>query len=353
MKRLVYIDTSEFVSANFAFTASRLATAVSRAKAGQIEIGVPPITHNEVLAQIDKSLHQAENALGAARKDAKLLRNVDGELSQALFDDFDTDAYRAIFRKNWEQFLEDAKAIDLKYQDADIARVFDLYFSEMPPFSGGKKKNEFPDAFILSVLNAWGESEGREVLVATSDKDMEDGVKAFGMLRFAGKLEQLLDQVTKEFDQLALTAEGAIQALEQQIEAALCANFQGLGFVLDDQNGDVTDVTAQEASFASSLLGVSDIGDGYCEAIFDLTGAVGFEAALEYDDMDTAVWDHEDKVYSYLESKRETVKRNEPFQATVKIVFAPDDKTNLDFELTWGSPKDVSVSSSASDAGYM
>jgi len=70
---------------------------------------------------------------------------------------------------------------------------------------------------------------------------------------------------------------------------------------------------------------------------------------LSYDDMDTAIYDHEDKRHFVLNTIDESVERDEVFQATVTITFSLSDEDDRKFEIIWNSPKDVSVSSSAND----
>jgi hypothetical protein len=39
------------------------------------------------------------------------------------------------------------------------------FFRKSPLFGGGKKKSEFPDAFVLSTLSEWAESVQEDVIV--------------------------------------------------------------------------------------------------------------------------------------------------------------------------------------------
>ena len=73
-----------------------------------------------------------------------------------------------IFKNNY------AKAIKLGYPDPDI--IFKQYFSAMPPFSG-KKKHEFPDAFVIEAVRQHLETHCNDALLVVS-KD-EDWKKAF------------------------------------------------------------------------------------------------------------------------------------------------------------------------------
>lgn len=349
MNRLIYIDTSEFVSANFDYSGSRFSTVVSRVEAGQIKLGLPSITKREISSQLEKALHVASQALGKVRNDARVLRNVKSDFTNSLFEQFDSPAYKQLLDSKLNNFLVQANAINLDFDNVNVAAVFDLYFSKKPPFGLGKKKNEFPDAFVLEILSAWAEEEQQEVYIASSDTDIEEGIKNYARLHYAGTLEQLLDKVAREFDNLIPSAEGAVQALEKEIEETICRKFEELGFVLDDQDGEVSEARALEASFVASLLHVEDLGNGSGAATFDLVTSIKFEADLTYDDMDTAIYDSEDKQYYVLNVVDETVDGFEVFQANLEVTFSLTAIDEREFTFSWGVQRDVRISSSASD----
>jgi len=228
MKRLIYIDTSEFVAANFAFAGQRLTTVVSRVKAGQVAIGLPSITKQEIISQIDKALHEADQAIAKARSGARVLRNLDDDFSISLFRDFDRAAHRETLSAQLDEFLSDSEAIILDFDGVDPAAIFEMYFSKKAPFGDSKKKSEFPDAFTLAMLSEWADSEQQDVFIASSDGDFQAGASGFHRLEHVGTLEQLLARIALEFDQLAPAAETALRALEGEIEDGLCERFQEL-----------------------------------------------------------------------------------------------------------------------------
>lgn len=349
MKRLIYIDTSEFVSANFNFDSERFKTVLARVDSGQIEVGMTEITKREILSKIDEALDSAEREVKKARSAARILRNLGDGLPEALFRDFDRADYQAKLHAQLEVFLARAKVEKLNIDMADSARVFDLYFSRMAPFGDAKKKDEFPDAFVLSVLSSWGEDEQREVLIASSDGDIREGVENFPWVKHAGTLEELLGRIAAELDQFVPAAKAALAALEKHIEQKLSDHFEGLGFVLSDQDGDVSDVRVTETSYDASLLHVEALGGNRGVASFDVVGRIHYEANLSYDDMESAFYDSEDKCYHVLDTVEESVDREEIFQATISITFWVDGKEEAEFELEWSSPVDVSVDSSAQD----
>jgi len=65
-------------------------------------------------------------------------------------------------------------AVSLNYPDPEL--IFNLYFSAKPPFSEvGKKKNEFPDAFVIEATKQYIEEHPNDVLLVVSkDRDWND-----------------------------------------------------------------------------------------------------------------------------------------------------------------------------------
>jgi hypothetical protein len=114
-------------------------------------------------SELKKSLHENEGLFNHYAIDSKLpIDEID--IAQDLYN-----AYQSNY----------CSAIMLHY--ADPKEVFNSYFQSMPPFSEtGKKKNEFPDAFILRSIMTYlqGHSEST-LLVVSDDKDWEDTLKEF------------------------------------------------------------------------------------------------------------------------------------------------------------------------------
>lgn len=349
MKRLVYIDTSEFTSANFSFNGPKLKTVISRAVSDQIEIGMPSITINEIISQIKKSVHNAEQAILKARTGAKILRNLDDEFSQLLFSSFENTSIYENITIQLEKFLSDSKSIIIGFDNIEPSYVFDLYFSKMAPFGDGKKKAEFPDAFTLSMLSNWAESESKNVLIASSDNDIKEGAKNFNRLEYVGTLEQLLDKISRIFDELSPSAEKAFELLKDKIEQNICNQFIEMGFILEDQDGEVAEVRVQDVLINVSLLHVDDFEKNYGEAIFDLIATINYEAELSYDDMTTAVYDSEDKNYFILNTIDETVERSEILQGDISITFSLNSDEDIEFSVDFEKQYDIRVSSSYED----
>lgn len=50
---------------------------------------------------------------------------------------------------------------------------FLIIISKKPPFGETKKKDEFPDAFVLAALEGWCEKNNERIYVASTDPDLK------------------------------------------------------------------------------------------------------------------------------------------------------------------------------------
>jgi hypothetical protein len=120
-------------------------------------------------------------------------------------------------------------------------------------------------------------------------------------------------------------------------------------FIIDDQAGEVLDARAIETSFDSSLLHVEGLDDGYGVAVYDVVGTMLYEADLEYDDLDTAIYDSEDKRLIVWQKIEETLTQEEIYQAEITVTFSLSEVSDVKFDVIWNSPLDVRVQTSHND----
>jgi hypothetical protein len=69
------------------------------------------------------------------------------------------------------EFLKKAKFTFVPIE-ANISEIFDDYFAGTPPFGEGKKKSEFPDAFVLASLLSWLRPGRPKMYIVGKDPDL-------------------------------------------------------------------------------------------------------------------------------------------------------------------------------------
>ena len=94
--------------------------------------------------------------------------------------------------------LEDTSMVDTE-------TLFDGYFAGTPPFGGGAKKKEFPDALALNALEAFAEKEAIAILVVSRDKHWNEFCSESQRLYLVDNLEHALALINKPTELLRKT----------------------------------------------------------------------------------------------------------------------------------------------------
>ncbi len=169
-KDIVFIDTSVYIAENYFAPNNRINSLRDLAAKGVISIVSTVITDNEVLKHFKDDVSSAWNSL----KNSKSLANFN-ETRALLFKDTKTQWLKKC-EASFKKFKDRGNifTIDYKYCN-DVESIFEKYFKAEKPFNVGKKKNEFPDAFVLQTLEHYcKENSLKPIIVLSKDKDLKD-----------------------------------------------------------------------------------------------------------------------------------------------------------------------------------
>lgn len=167
---LVFIDTSVFKAENFFAPGNRIHSLGQLAKEGKIKLLTTEITIQEVRSNINSKVRESWNAF---EKESIIFRNHP-----------DIDVWRKSTNKKkeivylsglFDDYLAKSKTKVLDYTYCTNAeKVFTDYFEKRKPFGEGKKKDEFPDAFVLTSLERYASEVQQSVIVLSIDSDMSE-----------------------------------------------------------------------------------------------------------------------------------------------------------------------------------
>jgi hypothetical protein len=266
---LVFLDTSEYISCNFDYENRLFQALKTRIDGGQVYLGITKVTASEVNNKIHEGVLEAKQALQSAKKKARVLRNSKNNKIGYFFSELDVDALEKELIGQFEKYLKEFKVEILGYEDLNVEKVFSLYFSQKAPFGNAKKKNEFPDAFSLEILEMWAESESSDVYVVSQDKDLKEGVKNYSKLEHVGSLADLLSTLSFKYEQLAPLCTRVYEFARNDINQIIKNDFSDRGFYVEDQQGDVNNVFDIEVGdYEPTLLRVKpeeEAGDIFAE----------------------------------------------------------------------------------------
>jgi len=223
------------------------------------------------------------------------------------------------------EFLNQIDAQILSTNEVSIEAVFDKYFSKHPPFGDGKKKAEFPDAFVIEALESWCKENGEKLYVVSSDKDMEKSCEKSYYLVHLDSIAKFIDIIEFHNKMLAPKVRELIEANIEKIKESIAESFCEEGFWIDDQDGDVNEVRVNELDIEDILL--LDIKKDY--AVAQVSVKTNYSADITYDDLDTAIYDSEDKILIPWQTISKTVEQDVEYTATVHVEYDLEDKESL------------------------
>jgi hypothetical protein len=241
----VFLDTSVFVSNNY--NGTKIKTISKFTLNESIQLLTNSIVIRETKSRIQKSVQESRKVLKnirtAINKESPILRNID---------DF-TPLYKVVDldpRKHTESlisdFVNDLGLLDTKdigIENIDYSKIINNYFDENPPFKDGNKKNEFPDAFILSSLENWCQINSEISYLVTTDKDLlgykSDKVIPINLDDF---LHLLIGQ--KEYDDLSIadSVKSIIEHIQPDLEGEII-NYFKYHFDFDESTMSLEDLS--------------------------------------------------------------------------------------------------------------
>jgi hypothetical protein len=313
----VFVDTEAFDSASYHFAKGDLKHLLDRITQGQLSLHTTSITVREMEEHIRLGVHAAKSALKQFRSDARVLYN--SKTCSSFFGKVDFSLVEEELLDQLNEFLSKTQANVIDLVSTKPGSVFERYFDRKAPFDEGKNKSEFPDAFSLEALRSWADLAAQDIYVVTKDKAFKDGCSISTRLIPLSTLQELFELIIleEENQRLVELAMTCFKTLTPKIEEAIANEFCMLGFWLEDQDGDVDDVSVSSTSIVDShIIEVTEE-----DALFRAIAQVEFKAEVVYDDLDTASWDSEDKQLYIHDRINTTLNRDEEVQVEVHITF--------------------------------
>jgi PIN domain len=93
-------------------------------------------------------------------------------LSDTIVSLAEEEACVAKMQAAFERCLRSCNVWTCKYEP-DLQAIMDDYFGGKPPFGAGRKKAEFPDAIVASMLRVWCAATEQAVYIVSLDGDLK------------------------------------------------------------------------------------------------------------------------------------------------------------------------------------
>lgn len=135
-----------------------------------------------------------------------------------------------------ERFDEIYKtALVLPYSDPE--KIFNDYFLHVPPFAeSGKKKSEFPDAFVIDAIKNYLREDGfRTLMVISNDRDWEEALKDVANVVLVSSIDEGIKVLQNEQGIIEKIINICKKRLVEEIEfAAECECYEIDGYELEE-----------------------------------------------------------------------------------------------------------------------
>lgn len=316
--RLVFIDTCTFQSRNFQFLQYVLDSVREFCEQGKIRILVTDVLIGEVKEHISLKSEETFRALTKAKKELQLLRNLpDFDVSRIFTDKSTLEDQRQALLNNFDVFLGASSIEHISLNKANIEDVFYRYFNKLPPFSD-KKKDEFPDAINISILEQIAKERQMPIYVVSSDNDMVNSCDDINLISLK-TVEELLDLIIRTERELAEPISHA-DLLFKQFEDYISQT------VYDDLILSDFEATSIPGGYLNSLeikscqiLSKNLININRDLTKYNVTFDVEVEAHIFENDYDRSPWDHEEERYVYIFQNEHVVKSNLKVDVSVEI----------------------------------
>ena len=311
----VTIDTNIFDAAKFNLgDASTLRILENYVRRGKIKVVLSDIFVRESKRHIAARVKEVCGIVNTARNSALKVYNEHLISSIGMNEMFriveSEDDIIAKEEKVFDDFLCAIDAEILGTDLIDINSVLSDYFGAKPPFEeSGKKKSEFPDAFIAQqIRNRFGETE--TVVIVSNDKGFIRACRESENHLFFNSLGALYNAISKE-DAAYDDTIAVIKELQLRISAAVNE------YIKDNENIDVNGLSYDKDGIESGydynefyLHGISDvtfsvhsvdeISDNI--SIVTLSCKADISADCYYEDYANAPWDPEEKEYVFVDT---------------------------------------------------
>lgn len=310
--RNIYIDTQVFVANNF-FANKNLRRIQEFGQLKTVNIFITEITKSEIEKNIKEDLNNAINEINKFRhtiaNKGKVLKNVDKFKPYFDLPKIELNLNFKELSEKLDDFMQASKTELIPYEIADIKEVVQKYLNEIPPFSSGRKKYEFPDAIVISAIENWCKTNKTQMYFVSSDSDFAN--INIPEIIIVPNIKTLLDKINKQYSQDELEWIFEIfNSNEDQIIDLINESFE---YRLLDESMyeiEISDIQILETKlFGASLVEKKEsLGEYFFQFDFDIT----FTADITQDDYSHASYDKEDDVYYFVEK----VKSNHKISVT-------------------------------------
>jgi hypothetical protein len=318
--QIVFIDTEEYKNQNINVTNSVFTKFKDLCQKHEFELLITDITKNEVYSNIAEQADEVHIGLKKMHKKSSHLDFWECQVADKRLSEISRKELNKKFVESFDLFLEQTKAITMLAYEVNAETVFKKYFSKSPPFGTGKKKHEFPDAFVLAALESKLSKYNDGIYVISGDPDLAAYCNATSKLYHLNSLKQLL-AIYNSHQEFTAYVVKLVKSHTDDIRTQIVKEIMDRIFYISDEEGEISDIKVTDVELNDDPY-IIDISQ--TEAVFEINFQASFSGNAVYDNPTMGYYDSEDQSYYSFGTIEKQIESHLDEAAEIKIVFNRD-----------------------------
>ena len=326
---IVFVDTSIFVAEKYFAPNNRISALCNLVGDGIISLVSTKITDREILQHFKNEVCDAGKEINKKHKALISLK-----MTRPLFlDNYQEELFRMCYAV-FEKFQQkgSVNSIGFKYCNCnDVEEIFDKYFRSEKPFNEGKKKHEFPDAFVLQMLESYCKKNGlKQIIILSADNDMKSYKSPYLLCVDYRKYLTEKQSEAKILDDIRKSVQNEKEHICEEIQGKINEELQDSWHYSDMFNTEdlpEVEIINCQVEMDDNFSIVSRNGGNY---ILEIKMRSYCEVKCDYISLDYATYDREDDKWYGGEWASEVLKGEESF--TILVTYEDDGYLKLEVD---------------------
>ncbi|WP_324824800.1 PIN domain-containing protein [Sinanaerobacter sp. ZZT-01] len=223
----------------------------------------------------------------------------------------ENNGFEEVALAKFNQYLEDLNFMIIDSSGVDVNQIIDDYFQFRPPFENNeKKKNEFPDAIMISKIKSYF-SEIQPMWIISGDKGFRKAFENIDGFSCFDKLNEIFDLINEQDEKKtydAIKTHLFDKNVVNNITSLLEEKISDGNFEIDGQDCDrkgICEGYDYDEAFIDAISGmelrlssVNDVSDNNVTVTIECKADISVFCG--YDDYSNSAWDSEEKEYLYI-----------------------------------------------------
>jgi hypothetical protein len=335
----IALDTSFIINQNF-LAGARILDLQELMKDGLIHLYITDIVYRETLARFKENLvessEKAPKSIENLQRQVQILRNFPDYSQYFTLPKIDISYLVECFKQKFDAWIDNFKIVIIPTGHIDCRELLDDYFNCRPPFSVGKNKFEFPDAFTCKSLLQYFKIKDEKAYLLTSDNGIKQITNEY-LIPTDNPIE-LIDTIIRSLSEIKVNesiilietdyhkkSEDIIYQLSKVLNDLIAEELSQLLEMEDDKNILIKQKDITEPSCGKISVSQLDIDSQTAQIEFITEFAVSI--ILLADDFENAWLDKATKTIRFLKQKEIQLHDKFVVPVTMNVQFNLADKS--------------------------